>query len=70
MSKTVACAMLDVIRQAGFHVGHTSGTVDGLPFAHVDAADARTGERWSVNAATMYAAAVELAQQLRFDLRE
>ena len=35
-------------------VGHTAGIVEGMPFAHVDAADAKTGERWSVNALTLY----------------
>ena len=52
------------------HVGHTAGILEGMPFAQVDAADDKTGERWSFNAPTMCQAAVKLAEQLGFELED
>ena len=37
---------------------------------HVDATNAATGETWSVNAPTAYAAVFELARQIGWDFEE
>ena len=71
MSEHVAHAILDTIKSAGYHVGHFTATDRmGDTVAHADAIDAKTGERFAVNAGTLYEAAAELAEQVGFDLMD
>ncbi len=71
-SPYVTQAMLDTIRDAGFHIGETVvlSLEDGHPRQVANAVDAKTGESFTVMAPTMYEAAAELAVQVGFDLRD
>ena len=70
-SPIVTVAVLDTIRDAGFHLGEARalmwyGSVRSL----VSATDARTGEAFTVTAPTEYETAVELAQQVGIELED
>ena len=59
-------AIIKTVRRQGFNVGETR-LVDvraGKTFAMVDATSTKTGERWSVQAATDYGAAIALADKI------
>lgn len=69
-SPIVTIALQDTIRAAGFNVG-TAKVIklpSGDPAYHIDATDTTTGEKWTVHGPTEYAATVELARQIGFDL--
>ena len=68
----VTQAILDTIRDAGFHIGETVvlSLDDGHPCQVANAVDAKTGESFTVMAPTRYEAAVELAEQVGFDLED
>ena len=72
MTAHVADAILREIRRDGFSVGEHKllDPVTGAISHHVDAADAKMGETWSVNAPTAYQAAFELARQIGWDFKE
>ena len=71
-SPYVTQAILDTIRDAGFHIGETVvlSLKDGHARQVANAVDAKTGESFTVMAPTMYEAAVELAEQVGFDLQD
>lgn len=72
VSPIVTVALYDTIRSAGYSIG-TAKVIklpSGEPAYHVDASSASTGERWTVHAPTEYAATVELARQIGFELEE
>ncbi len=50
--------------------GTQTAPLDGQIRSLVNAVDAKTGESFTVMAPTMYEAAVELAEQVGFDLRD
>ena len=67
----VNAALLATIRGAGYHVGTaTFLRSDGRFAYHADATDAMTGERWTVQGPTEYAALVELAAQIGIELKD
>ncbi len=68
----VTQAILDTIRDAGFHIGETVvlSLKDGHTRQVANAVDAKTGESFTVTAPDQYAAAVELAEQVGFDLKD
>lgn len=71
-SSLVLVALQDAIRAAGINLG-TAKVIklpSGEPAYHIDATSSSTCERWTVHAPTEYAATVELAAQLGFDLME
>ena len=62
--------ILKTIRRAGFNVGEVR-LVDvrtGKVFSMADATSTTIGERWSVQAATDYGAAVALAEQVGVEI--
>ena len=70
-SPYVTIAVLDTIRAAGFHLGECKVIrVDGKVRCLVDAADAKTGESFTVTAPSEYEAAVELARQVGIELED
>lgn len=71
-SPQLTAVLQDAIRAAGYSIG-TAKVIklpSGEPAYHIDATSPSTGERWTVHAPTEYAATVELAVQIGFDLEE
>lgn len=71
-SPYITVALQDTIRAAGYSIG-TAKVIklpSGEPAYHIDATSTSTGEQWTVHGPSEYAATVELAVQLGFELEE
>ena len=72
VSPEITTAVEHCIRDAGYKIGTTTlvNPRTGETRRVVNGVDAKTGESWTVQAASRYEAVVELVQQAGFDLEE